>query len=387
VDDITETWPDRDIDRRRLARQIDLRNKSFAHPGGGRCDASAVPKDFLPAIGFWSYTRVDDDVDDKPLSRLRVRVERELRGQLGRSVKIFQDVTAISPGAIWERETQRAVDEATIFIPIVTPSFLHSAECMREVRMFLERQQRLIEAHPELHDLTTIFPIHYNDADPIYGLVSRTEDADLRKALKAHHWSDFRELRHEPDSSPQVKQWVARFAAGMRPLLMTTVERPEPAPQSPPPPSLPPKPAPAPRPRPTSTKPEPDKPSSPWTAGGSLSSDWKVGPNTSNSQSPSPSRPWSPPAQSATPAPPPPQPQSKPAPSQSHSGWVSGESKVGRVFEIIGAIGFNIGAFGSMAHFFGIVRFNPIDLGAIELLFIIGILLIGVAWIFGKSKI
>ena len=58
------------------------------------------------------------------LSALRDRIQRELRGQLGRSFKDFrlwQDKEAIAPGKLWQSEIESAVGQAMFFIPIVTP--------------------------------------------------------------------------------------------------------------------------------------------------------------------------------------------------------------------------------------------------------------------------
>ena len=64
--------------------------------------------DFPELVGFFSYSREDDEDSNGALSALRDRIQRELRGQLGRSFKSFrlwQDKEAIAPGKLWESES------------------------------------------------------------------------------------------------------------------------------------------------------------------------------------------------------------------------------------------------------------------------------------------
>ena len=54
-------------------------------------------------IGFFSYSREDDEDSMGALSALRDRIQRELRAQLGRSFRdkdfrLWQDKEAIAPG-------------------------------------------------------------------------------------------------------------------------------------------------------------------------------------------------------------------------------------------------------------------------------------------------
>jgi hypothetical protein len=57
-------------------------------------------------VGFFSYSREDDEDSNGALSALRSRIQGELRGQLGRTAKTFrlwQDKEAIPSGTLWER--------------------------------------------------------------------------------------------------------------------------------------------------------------------------------------------------------------------------------------------------------------------------------------------
>jgi hypothetical protein len=76
-------------------------------------------------VGFFSYSREDDEDSDGALSRLRDRIHRELGSQLGRArqnFRLWQDKSAIAHGALWESEIKGAVAQSVFFIPIVTPT-------------------------------------------------------------------------------------------------------------------------------------------------------------------------------------------------------------------------------------------------------------------------
>jgi hypothetical protein len=84
----------------------------------------------LPEIvGFFSYSREDDEAFEGTLSTLRDGIQRELSAQLGRSratFRLWQDQASIAPGQLWESEIKTAVEQAVFFIPIVTPRAVNS---------------------------------------------------------------------------------------------------------------------------------------------------------------------------------------------------------------------------------------------------------------------
>src|SRR5215469_11583591 len=97
-------------------------------------------------VGFFSYSRDDDEDSHGALSALRERIQRELRGQLGRSMKSFrlwQDKEAIASGTMWEAEIKTAVRQAVFFIPIITPTVIGSPYCRFELDSFLAREAEL----------------------------------------------------------------------------------------------------------------------------------------------------------------------------------------------------------------------------------------------------
>lgn len=176
----------------------------------------------VPPIGFWSYSRQDDELSQAKLSGLRALLKAEIQQQYGREpVQLFQDVGAITHGDDWEREIRNALAQATFIIPIITPNFIQSQWCSKEVALFLEREREIFETYPGLRDRGRIFPlllIDVEDVDPF--------DAATLEILRARQWFDFRAFRHRRLDDEAVQAAIADFASSIRGLLQTQVPRP-----------------------------------------------------------------------------------------------------------------------------------------------------------------
>ena len=102
----------------------------------------------LKPIGFWSYARQDDEASDGRLSQLRGQLARELQQVYGRQkIQLWQDVAAIPPGAEWDKAIDEAIAQSTFLIPIITPAFVESEFCCREVAKFFEREKEINAAY------------------------------------------------------------------------------------------------------------------------------------------------------------------------------------------------------------------------------------------------
>ena len=174
----------------------------------------------LKPIGFWSYTRDDDARSRGRLSQLRTLLAEELQGKLGRAerVRIFQDAAAISYGSRWERQIGAALEECSFFIPIVTPGFLQSEWCCKELARFRGRQAAMGR-----DDL--IFPLHYIDVSDVNP--DRPGDVHDRAAwdcIREQQMMDFRALRFEqPESSVAVARQLDALAHAIRGALRREV--------------------------------------------------------------------------------------------------------------------------------------------------------------------
>src|SRR5688500_5243551 len=144
----------------------------MASTGGGDtiADAGSAARERvrLRPVGFWSYSRQDDELSFGKLSNLRKLLMAEVQQQYGKErVQIFQDAAAIVHGAEWEREIRASLADATFFIPIITPNFIQSEWCSREVSIFLEREQDLYRTYPDLPRRGRILPILLIDVSEV----------------------------------------------------------------------------------------------------------------------------------------------------------------------------------------------------------------------------
>lgn len=183
--------------------------------------AQARPKIRLDPVGFWSYARHNEDLSEGRLADILRQIKAELASRFGR-LEIFQDNRELRHGDAWEARIGEWIDRSTFFIPILTPHFILSEWCMREVEMFLAREQQLFDAYPDLPRTSRIFPIHYVDIDGATSI-----RPDLVAKLVERNWFDMRELRYAErvDVGP-VGREIGSYAKTIRELLMIEVDRP-----------------------------------------------------------------------------------------------------------------------------------------------------------------
>ena len=175
-------------------------------------------------IAFMSYVRSDDEHEIGRLTTFRERLGAEVRFQTGGEFRIFQDRKDIQWGQNWKKRIEESIDEVSFLIPIVTPSFFNSRACRDEVERFLVREK-------ELGRDDLILPVYYLGCPVLDDEKKRAADK-IAQAIAAHQYADWRELRFEPFTSPQIGRTLAKLAEQIRdalaraPAKTDTVERP-----------------------------------------------------------------------------------------------------------------------------------------------------------------
>src|SRR6516162_221843 len=149
-------------------------------------------------VGFFSYSREDDEDSGGRLSKLRERIQAELRVQLGRTRKDFglwQDKVAIAHGELWEDTIKKGISESVFFIPIITPTAVRSYHCKFEFDSFLARER-------ELGRSNLVFPILYI---PVPALTDdRWRQDRLLSIIGSRQYEDWQNLRHLDASSSEI---------------------------------------------------------------------------------------------------------------------------------------------------------------------------------------
>ncbi len=162
--------------------------------------------DLPDLVGFFSYSREDDEAYKGRLSTLREAIQEELSAQLGRSrstFRVFQDKSAIAPGRLWESDIKNAVEQSAFFIPIVTPRAINSTHCKFEFDAFLDRERKL-----ERSDL--VFPILYV---PVVALANESQwrNHPVLSVIGQRQYVDWQTFRYVDVPTPPMRQEIAGY--------------------------------------------------------------------------------------------------------------------------------------------------------------------------------
>jgi Jacalin-like lectin domain/TIR domain len=166
--------------------------------------------DLPEIVGFFSYSRDDDTDSMGSLSTLRDRIQRELRGRLGRTkatFRLWQDTAAIPHGSLWEEEIKAAVAQSVFFIPIITPTSVRSSHCKREFELFLARER-------ELGRSDLIFPLLYIRVPELENEQQWRENEVLR-VIGTRQYLDWQERRYLDIRSPEVAAQIGHFCSNI----------------------------------------------------------------------------------------------------------------------------------------------------------------------------
>ena len=158
--------------------------------------------DFPDLVGFFSYSRDDDTGDDGAVLGLANRIYWELRGQLGRDFALWRDKNALGVGELWRENLEAAVSKSAFFIPMVTPSAVHSEFCRFEFETFQKRERALGR-----NDL--VFPILYITVPELEA--KNTGSNPVLSVVAERQYDDWRRIRHLKVDSTEVKKTVELF--------------------------------------------------------------------------------------------------------------------------------------------------------------------------------
>ncbi|MBT2510022.1 toll/interleukin-1 receptor domain-containing protein [Streptomyces sp. ISL-98] len=161
--------------------------------------------------GFWSYTHRDDHLDGGRIRRLAEAIAHAFEITTGDELHVFVDNNSIAWGEQWRARLDSALTSTTFLIPIVTPKFLKSQECRREIITFSSHAASL-----GLDDL--ILPIHYVNVPQLTEGDSSDEVVQL---IARRQWVDWRQLRLEDEHSPEYRQAVNDLALRLKGILET----------------------------------------------------------------------------------------------------------------------------------------------------------------------
>jgi TIR domain len=103
-------------------------------------------------------------------------VSEEVRAQTGRPFEIFLDKVDIGGAADWDERLREALRGVDVLIPMLTPGFLNSDWCRREVMLFSDKER--------LEGVRAMFPLHYIQTE----LFEHPETDGTVRTLRKHEW-------------------------------------------------------------------------------------------------------------------------------------------------------------------------------------------------------
>src|SRR5260370_21173036 len=99
------------------------------------------PSQAARAVGFLTYAKFDDEHNAGWITEFCQTLSGEVRAQTGKPFPIFQDREDIKWGQNWRKRISGGLKATTFLFPVITPSFLDSRECKRELRVFLQHER------------------------------------------------------------------------------------------------------------------------------------------------------------------------------------------------------------------------------------------------------
>jgi hypothetical protein len=172
----------------------------------------------IRSVGFWSYTRRDDDLEGGRILRLATKIQSEYELITGEELKLFIDEASVEWGDEWKRVTDTALLETAFFIPVITPKYLQSEECRREFIEFVGRA-----ASADARDL--VLPILYINTPAVDDPDTTDEVARLVRETQRRDWRD---LRLTSEDSEEYRTAVNGLAQRLAEITREMADRPLP---------------------------------------------------------------------------------------------------------------------------------------------------------------
>ena len=149
-------------------------------------------------MAFLSYCHKDNDTDHDWIRQAGEQLEKEVRSLVGFDFPIFIDALD-TPAGRWKVNHNDVLDTAQFLIPFVTPCFLKSKPCRREVRRYHRRKNK-----------GTIVPVFYIGTNP-----ETDEERRTQRTLDEYEGFQWRELREKCHAvgTAKVRRELRRLAA------------------------------------------------------------------------------------------------------------------------------------------------------------------------------
>jgi hypothetical protein len=152
--------------------------------------------------GFWSYVHRDDAADGGRIQRLARDVVAQYELITGDDVELFLDKDTLDVGDRWRSRIDESLLGVAFFVPVLTPRYLLSPECRRELNYFANRAETVGVGG-------LILPLVYV---PTASLDNPSSSDELVQLLRQIQWVSWSGLRLLNVDSSEYRGAVAALA-------------------------------------------------------------------------------------------------------------------------------------------------------------------------------
>lgn len=99
----------------------------------------------MPA--FLSYARKDNERAENKILEFATLLEEEIQQRSGDSkFRIYVDREQHEWGVNWRNCINEGIDEAVVFIAVISPTYFQRPECINEFEQFVNKQNRVLKS-------------------------------------------------------------------------------------------------------------------------------------------------------------------------------------------------------------------------------------------------
>jgi len=173
-------------------------------------------------VAFLSFVSSDFQHEEGRIAQFRERLTDEVSMHTGKEMSIFQDRDDTLWNQAWKEHVEDATDAHAFLIAFITPRFFRSDQCKSEMEAFLELEQRL-----NRQDL--VLPLYYVRAPFLDDDSKRSGDEFVDSIVSREHRFDWRELRFQPFTAPEVgkalEELALRISDALEPVQQSRLVR------------------------------------------------------------------------------------------------------------------------------------------------------------------
>ena len=146
---------------------------------------------------FLSYPHISNELD-RSVTRFHTRLLNELKLRKPQAA-IFFDEDNIQLGDDFPDKLRSSLEQADVFMPIISPAWLASKWCRKEYKVYIESRNGRVDL---------VAPIMWVKTDEFS---ESSQDELARKISRKQYW-DWRDIRLLKDEDPQVRESASELA-------------------------------------------------------------------------------------------------------------------------------------------------------------------------------